>query len=78
MQEFIANGVQGAQLAVMPTPYVEVFDNHFRAWAAVACDKWGYPAPKGEFYERVRKRLTNQPLEWIGYGIEAGLIKERA
>ncbi len=58
------------------TTYVEVFDSHFREWAASACDEWGYPAPKGEFYERVRKRLTNQPLEWIGYGIETGLIKE--
>ncbi len=76
MQELIANGEQGAQPAVMPTPYVEVFDSHFREWAASACDEWGYPAPKVEFYQGVRKRLTDQTFEWIGYGIEAGLIQE--
>ncbi len=57
-------------------PYIEVFDRHFRKWVAAACVEWGYPAPKDDFYRRVRERLTDSPLEWIGYGIEAGLIQE--
>lgn len=59
------------------TSYVDVFDHHFREWVAAACSAWGYRPPEDAFYRRFRERLTHETLEWIGYGIEAGLILER-
>lgn len=57
--------------------YVEVFQRRFRDWVAAVCDAWGYSLPNEAFYQRVRERLTDWTLEWIGYGVDAGLILER-
>jgi len=56
--------------------FVEVFQRHFRDWVAAVCDAWGYSLPNEAFYQRVRERLTDETLEWVGYGVEAGLILE--
>ena len=57
--------------------YVEVFQRRFRDWVAAVCDAWVYSLPNEAFYQRVRERLTDWTLEWIGYGVDAGLILER-
>lgn len=59
------------------TSYVGIFERHFRDWVTEVCHAWGYSLPDEAFYLRVRERLTDRTLEWIGYGIEAGLILER-
>ena len=56
--------------------YVKIFQRHFRDWVAAVCGAWDYSLPNEPFYQRVRERLTDPTLEWIGYGVEAGLILE--
>jgi hypothetical protein len=53
-----------------------VFYRHFREWVAAACREWKYDHPDEAFYRSVRERLTDEILKWIGYGINAGLIRE--
>lgn len=57
--------------------YARVFDLHFRRWVASVCDAWLYERPNEAFYARVRTRLTDPVVEWVGYGIERGAIIEQ-
>lgn len=59
----------------MPS-YIEVFDWHFREWAATACQEYRYKPPGQAFYAGVRRRLTDWTLAWVGYGINKRLILE--
>ena len=56
--------------------YGGVFLHHFRQWARAACDSWSYSEPRDDFFDRVQDRLTDSIVEWIGYGIQAGLLIE--
>ena len=56
--------------------YGGVFLHHFRQWARAACDSWSYSEPRDDFFDRVQDRLTDSIAEWIGYGIQAGLLIE--
>ena len=58
----------------MPT-YSEIFERRFRDWASETSRMWDLPVPDETFFGNVRKRLTDNTLKWIGYGITAGLIE---
>ncbi len=56
--------------------YAEVFGRHFREWTLSISQVQGFSPPPDEFYDEVRRRLTDRTVGWVGFGIAAGLISE--
>ena len=58
--------------------YASVFDHHLHKLVAEACREWGENPPDETYYEHIRERLGQTTAEWIGVGLETGLITEDA
>lgn len=60
----------------MVSDRIDVFVTHFRGWVECACREWGLENPDYEYYQSVLHRLTDGIKDWVGKGIQDGIVIE--